>query len=176
MALVSDCLLQPSLEMIWKGKRIPAIDCVVTKHDYLARGRCNTQQKLPLRKNELKGTDKRASSPCFDQFVHDSKVLPQLQIQALGPFDLQHDCPDRTHDLFSALFLFPFWGCQYLPPWRWETPQQNLVLFCLSGHIQHRQKPEFSALLDWIDTFFNWFPCLLMVETPANGGWQKTRS
>ena len=103
MALVSDCLLKPSLEMIWKGKRIPAIDCVVTKHDYLARGRCNTQQKLPLRKNELKGTDKRASSPGFDQFVHDSKVLPQLQIQALGPFDLQHDCPDRTHDLLLRL-------------------------------------------------------------------------
>lgn len=38
------------------------------------------------------------------------------------------------------------WSRQHLPPWRWETPQENLALFCLSGHIHHTQRPASSQL------------------------------
>lgn len=72
------CLVQHSLEMTRKEKRIPSHRSCHNKAGLHRPEDADTHQKPRHRKNELKGIDEQENSPGLDHFVYDSKILPQL--------------------------------------------------------------------------------------------------
>lgn len=82
---------------------------------------------------------------------------------------------DTSHALLCALLVH---SLRLSAPTTMEMrkPTAESLFFAFPDTFSTDKSQSSQRLLEWIDTFFNWFPCLLMVATLAKGGWQKTRS
>lgn len=143
------CLVQHSPEIKGREERLfPATDRTAVRHDYGARG---STIQVSLSRHTRKTDAQESSQRRLGCSVARWMGLPCLQRGALrsaprGLFIIGEHCSESSWGSFLPAPPRSLWSCQHPPPWRWETPPENLVFLCLSGHIHRTQRPLRSPL------------------------------